>query len=36
MVAEVDRDRWKRYRENLEGVFDQDEIVIRAIAMEKL
>jgi hypothetical protein len=36
MVEEVDRDWWKRYRENLEGVFDQDEIVVRAIAMEKI
>jgi hypothetical protein len=36
MVDEVDRGWWKQYRENLESVFDQDEIVVRSVAIDKL
>jgi hypothetical protein len=35
MMDEVDRGWWKQYRENLESVFDQDEIVVRSVAIEK-
>jgi hypothetical protein len=36
MTEEIDRDWWKRYREALEKTFQQDEIVVRALAFEKL
>jgi len=36
MVSELDRDWWKSYRSDLERRFKQDEVVIRAQAMEQL
>jgi hypothetical protein len=36
MTETIDRDWWKRYREALEKTFQQDEIVVRALAFEKL
>jgi hypothetical protein len=36
MTEEIDRDWWKQYRMSLERTFRQDEIVVRAIAFEKL
>jgi hypothetical protein len=36
MVGELDRDWWKDYRRDLERRFRQDEVVIRAQAMEQL
>lgn len=36
MVDDVDHSCWRHYRETLEGVFDQDEIAIRALPMEKI
>jgi hypothetical protein len=36
MVNEVDMSWWRHYREKLDGVFDQDEIVIRALPMDKI
>jgi hypothetical protein len=36
MVDEIDRDWWKKYRAELEARFQQDEVVIRAHAVERL
>lgn len=36
MSEEIDYGWWKQYRESLEAIFDQDEIVIRALLIEKL
>jgi hypothetical protein len=36
MTEEIDRDWWKQYRVSLEKTFRQDEIVVRAIAFDKL
>ena len=36
MVDHLDRDWWSRYREALETRFAQDELVVRATAMERL
>ena len=36
MVPELDREWWKAYRIQLEDAFDQDELVVRAQAMERL
>jgi len=36
MVETVDRDWWSRYRHELEQRFRQDEMMIRAIACERL
>jgi hypothetical protein len=36
MVEQVDREWWTSYRKHLEKLFRQDEIVIRAIAIEKI
>lgn len=36
MVDHLDRDWWSRYRGALESRFSQDELVVRATAMERL
>ena len=36
MVDRLDRDWWNRYRQQLETSFDQDEVVVRAMPIEKL
>ena len=36
MVETVDRDWWTAYRRALEGIFRQDEIVVRAIACDRI
>ena len=36
MTDKIDRHWWKQYRESLERTFEQDEIVVRAIAFDKL
>jgi hypothetical protein len=36
MTDHLDRAWWSRYRETLEQRFDQDELVVRATAMERL
>jgi hypothetical protein len=36
MVDHLDRDWWSRYRAALETRFAQDELVVRATAMERL
>jgi hypothetical protein len=36
MTAKLDRDWWTKYGQNLEKVFRQNEIVVRAIAFDKL
>lgn len=36
MVDHLDRDWWSRYRAALEKRFAQDELVVRATAMERL
>jgi hypothetical protein len=36
MTEKIDRHWWKLYRESLERTFQQDEIVVRAIAFDKL
>jgi hypothetical protein len=36
MVPSIDRRWWTRYRRDLEQRFDQEEIVIRAVAMQRL
>lgn len=36
MAEGLERDWWQRYRTELEGRFRQDEIVIRAVEMERL
>ena len=36
MVATLERDWWSAYRAKLERIFSQDEIVVRAIAFERL
>jgi len=36
MTERIDRDWWKHYREILEKTFRQNEIVVRAIAVDKL
>jgi hypothetical protein len=36
MVDKIDRYWWKQFRESLERTFEQDEIVVRATAFEKL
>lgn len=36
MVARLDRDWWSAYRKELERTFRQDEIVMRALACERL
>lgn len=36
MVETVDRDWWTAYRRELEGIFRQDEIVLRAIACDRI
>ena len=36
MIDHLDRDWWSRYRETLEQRFDQEELVVRATAMERL
>lgn len=36
MAEELDRDWWRAYRSQLEKRFDQDEVVVRAHAIETL
>jgi len=36
MADKIDRHWWKQYRESLERAFEQDEIVVRDTAFEKL
>lgn len=36
MTDDIDYGWWKQYSESLEAIFDQDEIVIRALLIEKL
>ena len=36
MAESLDRDWWRKYREQLEQRFDQEEIVMRVIAFERL
>jgi hypothetical protein len=36
MVDELDRDWWAAYRKELEGKFRQQELVVRAHAIERL
>jgi hypothetical protein len=36
MIDHLDRDWWSRYRGTLAQRFDQDELVVRATAMERL
>ena len=36
MVETIDRTRWSAYRETLEERFDQDEILMRALACQRL
>ncbi|WP_105432420.1 hypothetical protein [Neorhizobium sp. T6_25] len=36
MVDEIDREWWRRYRQELEAAFEQEEIVIRATPIERL
>lgn len=36
MVDTVDRDWWSAYRRELETIFRQDEIVVRAIACQRI
>ena len=36
MVEQLDRAWWSAYRHELESAFEQDEIVVRAMPMEKL
>jgi hypothetical protein len=36
MVAELDRGWWTEFRKRLERDFDQDELVVRAQAIERL
>jgi hypothetical protein len=36
MTEKIDREWWKVYRESLEKTFQQAEIVVRAIAFDKL
>jgi hypothetical protein len=36
MVDEIDREWWRHYRQELEEAFEQEEIVIRATAIERL
>ena len=36
MVCDLDREWWRNCREKLEGVFDQEEIALRAMPMEKI
>lgn len=36
MVDELDRDWWAHYRKELEGKFEQQELVIRAHLIERL
>jgi hypothetical protein len=36
MTSSVNHEWWKRYRGELENKFQQDEIMIRSIALEKL
>lgn len=36
MVERLDRDWWSAYRAQLERIFRQDEIVVRALACERL
>ena len=36
MTDEIDDEWWKRYRQSLEDIFEQDEIIIRALPMKKI
>ena len=36
MASDLDRQWWRQYREGLERAFDQDELVVRAQAIERL
>ena len=36
MVPELDREWWRTYRDSLEEAFDQEELVVRAQAIERL
>lgn len=36
MTENIDRPWWQSYRKKLEGIFDQDEIVVRATHIERL
>lgn len=36
MTHEIDREWWRQYRERLERAFEQDEVVVRATAFERL
>lgn len=36
MVPELDRAWWRTYRDSLEEAFDQEELVVRAQAIERL
>ncbi len=36
MVAQLDHGWWARYRQQLEQRFDQDEILVRAMGIERL
>lgn len=36
MVDEIDRDWWRHYRHELEALFQQKEIIVRATPIERL
>ena len=36
MTEDIDRSWWKSYRKTLEGIFVQDEILVRATRIERL
>lgn len=36
MAAQLDHGWWAGYRQELEGRFDQDEVLVRAMGVEKL
>lgn len=36
MTSELDEEWWKQFKQNLEQVFKQDEILIRVLLFEKL
>jgi hypothetical protein len=36
MIREINEEWWQQFRQRLEQVFDQEEILIRSIVFEKL
>ena len=36
MIEEPDKEWWKQFKQNLELIFNQDEILIRCVLFEKL